>query len=234
MTPYYLGGYYLIKQKPIDFGSSKSKVVCTCSTCINDSLLDDWSYSWTTKNNSQIKDIKQGYQINDDTVSSIRQWVDEAFDEKKIGWVNLFEDLTKAKEYKSRFFSHLPDTKIVGIYFTEDEGNILLSEFTPQGESAGSIGLYDNLSKKIHEQDSVNELFIGFDIVGVELDGSFHTFYCHDIANDLAERFGLTINQYGLFQAIRQWQSLLDYMNDEQNGFEPVPWFICKVKLVID
>ena len=28
------------------------------------------------------------------------------------------------------------------------------------------------------------------------------------------------------------WKPVVDYLNAEENGFEPVPWFVCKVKLV--
>jgi len=232
--PYYLGGYYLIKERPMNFGSFKSETVCTCSNCINDSLIENWSYSWTTDNNSQIENIKQEYQISDEVVASIRQWVDQAFQNKRIGWINLFLDLETANEYKNKFFSHLPNIKIIAIYFTDPEIEALLSEFHPQHENLGSIGLIDNLSKKILEKESSTEIFIGFDVIGIEPDGSFHTFYCHDISNDLIKRFGLTINKYVLFEDIKNRQPVLDFMNDEQNGFEPVPWFICKAKLVTE
>src|SRR4051812_37509370 len=114
MRRYYLGGYYLIRQQPLTFGSSKSKIVFTCSTCINDGIIDTWSYSWTRRNNAEIETIKQAYRIKDKTVSEIRLWVDSAHDNNKIGWPNLFNDLETAKEFKTRFLSHLVDIKIFG------------------------------------------------------------------------------------------------------------------------
>jgi len=234
MTSYYLGGYYLIRQRPIEHGSFKSKTVFTCSNCINDSLVENWSYSWTISNDSQIESIKEDYHINDEVVCSIRQWVDQAFDDKRIGWINLFGDIETAKAYKSQFFSHLPDIKIIGIYFNDEEIEALQHEFNPEVENAGPMGLYENLSKRIPERESSNEIFIGFDVIGMEIDGSFHTFYCHDIANDLTSRFDLTINNYGLFEDIDDWQPVLNYMNDEQNLLDLVPWFTCKTKLVTE
>lgn len=233
MTSYYLGGYYLIQQRPIDFGSFKSEIVHTCSNCINDSLLEHWSYSWTTNNDLYIEEIKQDYLIDDETISSIRSWIDKAFNDKKIGWINLFKNIDTAKEYRHRFFSHLPETKILGIYFTGIEREKLLNEFKPQNENLGSIGLYDNLQKEMLEK-SLKETLLGHDIIGIEIDGSFHSFYCHDISKDLIEKFDLTINNYGLFEDSEKWQSVLNYMNDEQNGFEPVPWFVCKTKLATE
>lgn len=86
---YYLGGYYLINLKPIEFGSQRSKTVLTCSNCINDSLLDHWAYSWTTRNNAGIEVIKQEYQLREEDVISIRKWTGDPLNENKIGWIFL-------------------------------------------------------------------------------------------------------------------------------------------------
>ena len=230
--PFYHGGYYLIKIRPINFGSQVAKRVFTSSTCVNDGLLDPWCYSWTTNNNARIDEIKDDFQIDDEKIQLIRRWVDQAFDEKRIGWCNLFNDLETVHEYSQTFFSHLPDKQIISVYFSESETADLLSEFKTEKEGFGSIGLYDSLLKRVSENSSAGETFIGFDVVGIEYGGGYHTFYCHDISNDLVERFGLTLNQYGLFDDSPNWQPVTDYMNAEENGFEPVPWFVCKTKLV--
>ncbi|MDR3669021.1 MAG: hypothetical protein P4L35_19500 [Ignavibacteriaceae bacterium] len=234
MAAYYLGGYYVIKEIPVDFGSKKSQIISSCSDCLNDSLLYNWSYSWTTNNNEHIKKIKTDYQLNDETIQLIRQWVDNAFEEKKIGWINLFNDLETAKEYVAKFFSHVPNVKTIGIYFTETEIVDLLTEFKPPAENQSSIGLSQNLSKRLPEINSENEAFIGFDIIGIECTGGFHTFHCHDLSKYLEDIFKLQINQHGLFEDSQQWESVIKYMNDEVNGFEPVPWFVCKTKLVTE
>jgi hypothetical protein len=59
-----------------------------------------------------------------------------------------------------------------------------------------------------------------------------HKTQCCDISHELVEKFEVKINQVGLFEEFKNWQLVTDYMNKEKNGFEAVPWFICKVKLV--
>jgi len=214
------------------FGSLASKQVFTCSTCINDSLLDSWSYSWTTNNNSGIDEIREEFQLDDERIQLIRKWVDRAFDDKRIGWSNLFNDLGTAEEYSQTFFPQISDQQIFSVYFSKSEIADLLSEFQPQREGLGSIGLYENLNKMVPENVLSGETFIGFDIIGIECSGDFHSFYCHDISKEMAERFNLKLNEYGLFEGSEDWKSVTDYMNAEENGFEPVPWFVCKTKLV--
>lgn len=228
----YLGGYYLIKLRPVDFGSKLNTFVYTSSDCINDNLLDTWSYSWTNGTNKETKEAKKNLDLDDGKISEIRQWVDKKNEENKVGWVDLFTELESALEYRQKFFSHLNDIKVFAIYFDEKEAEDLMEEFKPQLENEGEIGLCQTLSKQMVETDTTNEELVGFDLVGVEVGGVFHTFHCHDIGSELSEKFGLTLNSFGLFDDCNDWKPVLDYLNDEKNGCEPVPWFVAKTKLI--
>ena len=227
---YYLGGYYLTILKPKTYGDEKGSLIYTCSNCINDNIVDDWSYSWTTENNRQIDDVKKNYQFSDTQIDKIRNWVDNKHNDNKLGWINVFTDLETAMEYKNYFFPHFSDIKVMALYFDETERKEILDEFKPQSEKNGDIGLRLTLLKEIEEND--DEKFLGFDYIGIEIGGSFHTFHCHDIGKELSNKFGLTLNKLGLFDSNVNSKQVLDYLNDEENGFEPVPWFIAKTKLV--
>ena len=86
------------------------------------------------------------------------------------------------------------------------------------------------LSKQINETQEGKT--IGYDLIGIELSGDFHTFYCHNMADELKSKFSLEINEYGLIKNCSDWKSLTDYMNNDETGCEPVPWFYVKVKLI--
>lgn len=122
------------------------------------------------------------------------------------------------------------DIKIFALYFESGERADILEEFKPQSSELGEIGLRLALLKQTEEQD--NEQLLGYDYIGIEIGGSFHTFHCHDIGKALSDKFGLTLNEYGLFESNKNSKNVLDYLNNEENGCEPVPWFIVKTKLV--
>lgn len=228
----YFGGYYLKKMQPLEYGKHLGSLIYSCSDCINDNLLGTWAYSWTTNNDGEIDKIKRQFFINDHKISEIRQWIDKKFEDKKIGWHDLFTNLETLIEYKEKFYSHLTDHAIFALYFNENETNCLLHEFNSNGKLEGEIGLHQILSEKIVEKELANEKTIGFDLIGVELGGDFHSFHCHDIGKELSDKFELTLNDYGLFEPCDDWSPVIDYLNDEVNGFEPVPWFVVKTKLI--
>jgi len=224
---YYLAGYYLTVLRPLNRNKTSS-LIYTCSECINDNLLDRWAYTWTTDNDAS--EIKTIYNLNDQDVDSIRDWVEEKTKEGKMGWVNAFMDLETTLEFKNRFFSHINDIKIMAIYFDEKERADILEEFKPKKETFGEIGLRETLFKGITENE--NEDLLGYDYIGIELDGSFHSFQCHDLGKELGEKFGLSLNNNGLFENRHNAQLVLNYLNDEKNGCEPVPWYLAIVKII--
>lgn len=228
---YYFAGYYLIKINKANYGSILGQEIHTCSTCINDSLLNSWSYSWTDKSTEEIDEAEQVLGITSDEQKEIQNWVEKKEELKEVAWINVFSDLAVAKAYRSNFFSHLPDVEILSVYFPESEANDFLEEFKPQKKEYGTLGLWDNLSKKVEEDPSSEAVIVGYDLIGVEWSGNFHTFHCHDLAKDLKEKFNVSVNQHGLLDKADNWQEIVGYMNNEENGFEPVPWFFVKVSL---
>ena len=231
-TPYYFGGYYLLRPKPIDFGSDKGKLTKTTSACINDALVDTWVYSWSNRSNKLLKQVKKDFQLDDNLILQIQAWADKKFELGKLQWVDNFADLDTALEFKHTFLSHLTDVHIYSIYLSATDSEAMIQEFRNDQNKEGDFGLRQNLSLKIEEKESLNEVLLGYDLIGVEIGGTYHTFYCNDATQELVDKFHLTLNENGLFNEIDDWTAVKEYLNDEKNGFEPVPWYVAKTKLV--
>jgi hypothetical protein len=227
---YYSGGYYLIKKRPIDFGADIGKTVSTCSRCINFSIYDSWCTPWM--NDKLDKADQQALRLTDQNMEAIQQWVEQNMSDS----FNVFPDLATAHEFKALFFEDKNDIEVYGIYFSVTDAESLIHAFA-EGENLttfnynnGYFGLRKNLLKKIKEKNDQLATFMGYDFIGVECDGSFHSFYCHDITNTLIGRFGLTLTVNGLFDDPIEATAIRTYLNDPATGLEPVPWYIVKIK----
>lgn len=231
---YYLAGYYLLKTKPIDYGEDIFNIAYTASSCINNGVLDNWSYSWTSDNDNEIDAIKALFKIDNESIASIREWVDNAFNNELIGWQNIFRDLATLKEYIT-FFPNKESFIVLSLYFSEINADELILEFSPKSSQNGRIGMELFLSEKRIEQELDEEKDIGFDLIGIEISGDFHSFYCHNVTSELLSKFHfLHINKYGLFNKLDQQQIKIveEYANMDNTEFEPVSWFMVKTKLV--
>ena len=230
MERHYYGGHYLIKTKPIDFGADKKKVVGTCSRCINLSVFDNWCLSWMSDKLDRKEKIELG--LTDQKIEEIHKWTDSRFDNGS----NVFPDLKTAIEFKDLFFNLINDIEIFSLFFSETDTDLLISDFSEGNNTTefnynnGDFGLRKNLIKRKEEGQDPNEELLGYDFIGVECDGSFHSFYCHDITNTLIDKFSLTLNSFGLFDKPEHPTEIREYLNEPQTGLEPVPWYLVKVK----
>ncbi len=229
---YYIGAYHLIRLREVEFGRIKGTKIYTCSSCINDRYFDSWSLSWTVDGKSDLTEQKEVFGLTDELITNIQKWADYKFDQKKVGWLNTFTDFETLLEYKNQFFPNDRDCLILSVNFPDSECEKLLAEFEQEAKQDGSIGLWDNLNERTPERTDESEQFIGYDLIGLESGDNFHTFHCHDVAEDLNGKFKAEINEYGLLNSDDKWIEMVEYMNDVNNGFKPVPWYFVKVKLV--
>jgi hypothetical protein len=228
MEVYYFGGYFLVMTNPIAFGQDNAKIALTCSGCINTTVFDFWCISWT---NTKI-DPKQKNQLGltNEKIVEIQGWTDDKINKGLIQWGNAFPDLETAVTLKKLFFSDLDNIDIYSIYLSETDAALLIEDFRTESNNNVDYSLRHNLLKRITETQNPNEEFLGFDMIGVERDGGFHSFYCHDITQELINKFSLDINEYGLFSTIPKPDLVREYLNAEETGLEPVPWYIAKTK----
>lgn len=225
---YYQAGYYLIKINKVDYGSLINRELMTASNCINESFFDDWSFSWTIEGEDKEK-VSEEHGLTPEKINDLQNWVDFKFEANKIGWQNIFYSLDALEEYKEKFFKERTDLIKMGLSFSATETEDLLEAFEPRPENGGEIGIRHGLMQKLPENPAGK--FIGYDIIGVELDGTFHTIHCHDLQNELESKFGLAFNENGLIENCATWKEVTDFCNDPSNGLEPVPWYHCKVKI---
>jgi len=223
---YYLGGYYLISLCP--YPLLDNQLIYTCSSCINDNLLLYPLCSDYQDKEKYINEIELKYKLNKNDMSSLSNWINNNLD--KIRWPDAFSEIKFVYEYKNKYFKHINPLYLFAIYFDENETNRLLDLFKTENDNEWCIGIYRLLKDKIIENDK--EKLLGYDLIGLESVGDFHTFHCNDLAKDICNKFGLILNKYGLFDEYSNWDSVSNYINSEEIACEPVPWFVTKVKMV--
>ncbi|EMN42569.1 hypothetical protein [Leptospira weilii] len=224
---YHLLGYYLIQFKKLNFGSLIDREVYTCSTCLNTSLMCNFARSWTCSKEDMISAC-QSFTINSQTIKEIQNWTDLKDIEGQTQYIEAFSSTETAREYKNIFFAHLNKIHLLGVYLPESESKKLIEDFNSDNPQCGEIGI----RKIIKREETESELgkIVGFDLIGVERSGNFHSFQCHDLEAEFKKKFKVEFNDFGLIKNEEHWEKLVEYANDEKNGCEPVPWYFAKLK----
>lgn len=218
---YYQAGYYLLQFQSPDYGSIQGKTLWTASSCINTTCLDAWSHSWAGQ--EQKENIQQKYGWSPAQFTHLEQWTDQQLEAGQIGWVDVFQNLATARAYQAQFFEQ-EEVHCLGISFAPSQQQALIEHFNPPSPTEGEIGLRQFLRQAIPENPSGQ--FLGYDLIGVEIDGGFHSLHCYDLQPFLEEQFGLSFNAYGLIEEGADWEAVLAHFEEE-----PVPWFYVRVKL---
>ncbi|MCU4580255.1 hypothetical protein KTJ32_04475 [Acinetobacter gyllenbergii] len=229
---FYLAGYHLIQLKSANLFKNVPSRIFTCSSCINDHLVDRWSYSWVLKTQDEIQEIKSKLSLTNEQFHLLENWVNDLHQKNLLGWANVFQDIQTATQYKERFFKNHADIYLLSLYVDGDYRSDILEIFASSSEHVGEIGIYQCLKKGIREDCIPDEKLLGYDYIGLEVSGDFHSFHCHDLSKNLVEKFDLTLNEFGLFEEPSKSDQIEAFLNDNPNGFEAVPWGIAKVKLV--
>lgn len=224
---YHLLGYYLIQLKKVNYGSLVDREIGTCSTCLNSSLMDNFSRSWTCSKEDTI-DACQIFKIDYQTIENIQNWTDLKDIEEQTQYIEIFSSIEAAREYKNTFFARLNRIHLFGVYLPESEAKKLLEDFIPDSPQSGEIGIRKIIRRE--EAESETGRVAGFDLIGVEMSGSFHSFQCHDLEDEFKKKFKVEFNDSGLIKNEEHWEKLVEYANDEENGCEPVPWYFAKLK----
>lgn len=226
---YVLAGYYLVRLRPLGFGPYAAALVPTASCCINDPLLDSFSRPWTSIP-KVIQQAQTDFSLSSETIHTLQQWVEAADMEEQAGYMRLFYTLEAARTYYQRFFQGLNNVVLLGLFFLKSEAIAFKNNHTPTDAMLGEMGMSFLCGQAIPEEDTSSCL--GYEPIGLDAGGSFHSMHCYTALETLQQHFELTINTAGLLTTDTNWAAMIDFLNHNDNGFTTVPWYFAIKKML--
>jgi hypothetical protein len=219
-------GFFLIKEAvppPRDRQFLPPRII-TASDCIAEVYPGYWALpggevsSDGGTRQATLADVPKELKLTGSQFDDLRSWVERALASLDLGWPNVFLNLRAAREFKHRFMHAISGVHLIGLAIASDN----VEEFTSDPSSMGEVA-----SKRLPPDDS--GVFLGFDVLGVEFGGDFHTFSCNGLEKDYVEKLGITFNAHGLIPDQDQALAAAEYTNRDETGAEPVPWFAAKL-----
>ena len=226
--PYLQAGYFLIASRPYALPGEAALLLPTVSTCINDSFPDSWALSWSGKSDEQLARLQADYGIDAVRLAAIQRWGDAALGQPPaaFGWPNVLSSIEVARSFYHDFLSPLP-LRLIGLFLPEDQLEIALATLRPQHPQEGECGLYQMLARQLSEPAAGEVL--GFEIMGLEIGGSLHSFYCNHLQQDY-HRLGIAFNRHHLIAGADDARRALEFTLDEETHAEPVPWLSFRLR----
>jgi hypothetical protein len=231
---FFVGGYFLVQGVQAADWMNKALLPArfwTVSDCICTIYPSAWVYSWTTKNPDTDKDYQQILRLGDEAFQSLQAWADEMLNKGELGWPNVFFKKETARQFNDQYLKHIPDIMLLSIAISEEYWAEFIEKNMPD-EGMGEGGVYRKLlQKQLLDRESITR---GFEILGDEWGGQFHSFVCNHLGKEYAEKLHITFNQYGLIDLYEDAVRATSYTNLDEVPAEPVlwqPWLISEYPL---
>lgn len=228
MVNYYLAGYYLIKLNSTSERATENGFIYSANDCINTNILGSCGLSRTEQKAYQQNEVLKKLDISTEQLAEAREWAATAFEAGTIAWSNVFNAVDSAREYYRSFFAHQDNVVLLALSFNEKEASELTDLFATW-ENIGTIGVAQNLSKKILSTGIDATTYLGFDIVGVELGGELLSPFCCNKITQFIHKAQSPLNQYGLWDTDDAFYNMLNDLIKQENNPEAVGWFVCRV-----
>jgi hypothetical protein len=218
---FFVGGYFLVQGiQSADWMNKKllPAKFWTISGCICEIYPDLWAFNWSSIPSGDYPEILN---LDDKGFELLQTWADELMKKDELGWPNVFLNITIARQFYTRYLSHLPDIKLLSIGLPE----AYLAEYIEENSldpGGGAGGIYKKLQQREFVSD--NEIARGFEILGEEYGGRFHSFVCNSLETNYHARLDISLNQHGLIDRYEEAVKATDYTNLDEVGAEPVLW----------
>jgi hypothetical protein len=218
------GGFYLA-QSPTRPAWLKDSLLpqrlITLSPCLAVFFPDLWALEWTSLTEDERQESASALGIGSEQLPSVLRYVTSAYERNTLGWTRVWSSRSAAREAVEHLQLDPDHLLLLELGVPEERVDGLVAELEP-GPSHGECGFYNALRSRTPM--STEGATLGWEPLGVECSGCFHSWLCNSLHEPGYERLGIKPAQGGLLKTLDEAERILDLINDGL-GAEPVPWF---------
>jgi hypothetical protein len=218
------GGFYvarIVSRPPGMINALLPERLLTLSSCLTDFFPDAWAIEWASYSEADriAAAAKVGVRAND--LSALIRFATGALDDGRLGWPCVWQSSSAALTAVTKFGCSPAEFAILELGIPVDIVEELLRELAPK-PCEGEHGLYTRL--RMGEPLDAAATPVGWELLGVEHGGEFHSWLCNSLQDALAAATGAKPGPFGLL-ATENDARTLDALIANGLGAEPVPWF---------
>lgn len=219
------GGYFLMG--PVAEGALKDsrlpRLTWSISTCVSDSYPDETYLEWVQSGADHSEALCEALRLGSQALAELRADVTDLFNRGVIRWPNVFGTSSSARDFHGRWFAGVPNVRLFGISLRGIDVDEYLGAVGPVSNPSDGVS---SLLSENHPPDD-GETW-GFEVLGSDY-GSFHTYLCHGLQTELMDSLDVRFNDHGLIGNWSDAKAASDWINRDEVGAEPVPWFPWRV-----
>lgn len=228
MQDFVSGGYFLARRASTRPGLGSGLLptnFVTLSDCLTTLVPSAWTLSWAQHEGWESKAQACGF--DEERMQGLVSWCTEAFSRGEVRWPGVVRSFERARELKRDFFAEDDGFALLGIALSIGEACDFLAE---------SIGLGENLGVVLGVEEGFppepGGEVLGYDVLGLDFGGGFHSYLCNGLERYFASTFGALPNPHGLFDS--RDVATRCAAHAASSGAEPGVWRAWRVMLYVD
>lgn len=178
-----------------------------------------WALSWVNQDDSDRQE-RVAFGIDDASLQEVSAWVDGKMNSGEWGWPRIFTGLEAANEFLARF-QPVGAHRIIGLGMAVELVEQVLADH-PDESGMGRYGYIETLRRR--QPLALGGLELGYEILGEELGGEFHSWHCNHLEPLVHEKLGIEVNRYGLIDSPDAARKVTGFIGRADVPAEPVPW----------
>lgn len=222
------GGFFLtrILERPPGLGDGTlPDRILTLSSCLTELFPDAWAVEWVLIPEADRIAAAAKVGIGESALPDVLRYMTAAIAGETLDVFSVWRSLAAARAAASTFGLDPAAFAIVELGVQAGDVDDLLADLAP-GPSEGAMGIYLSLRERrpLHE----NGVLAGWELLGAESGGDFHSWLCNSLQNEAARQLGISPGALGLLQSAEDARAVAALIASGI-GAEPVPWFAAQL-----
>lgn len=201
-------GYYIVEAVPKPhYISYTCEQILSISECISEVHPSLEGCFWANKQKEQKK-YQSLLKLSDDEFICLKQKVGDLFNNHMLDCDSCFKNISDALEVYQKYLKNVKSARMVGISIEEAYLDLYIDEL-------------DDSNITSRQRSEVFGSLLGYEILGWDY-GSFHSYLCNGLEEDIERRCDIQINHMGLIQNC--YEEVEQFVKIIEGKGEPVVW----------
>lgn len=218
------GGFYITRNiaRPCGLGDALlPQSLLTLSSCLTELVPDCWALEWVSCSEEERLAECAKIGLAKELLPSFLRLASDAFNRGDLGWPCVWQSSSAARAALAAPLKLSTDFMVFELGVPREEAAKLLAELAPPAGD-GECGLLTRL--KAGRSVDPRAVALGWEVLGVERGGSFHSWLCNAIHEDAAKELNIRPGALGLLSSGDDARAVIGLIEGGL-GAEPVPWF---------
>jgi len=220
------GGYRLARpfRPEGDWRSPRvpAEVVTVCS-CLAVVGPGPWALPWVTATDLGRLDEATALGVPADRLAEAMRWTDGQLAAGGWGWPEVFATPEVARAFVERFVPEPGDLRLLGVALPVDAVPAYLADHPLPTDPSTGVPAVD-AAVRSGLPPAPGGTVLGHEVLGEEIGGTFHSWYCHGLEPMVHTRLGVEVNGFGLLDDRAEAEAVAALVGSPDVGAEPVPW----------